>query len=438
MNVDEEKQAQEKYVQSVIKDYQSRVLHHAVYKTKQQGTETKSDRMKSIIHDYMSEAKYKKDVSLDPDASKNTSELIESEGYISEEYTVNTTDGFLLKLYRIPTGRNNHQTHSLYPKPAVLLQHGLLSSSCDWVMNFAEGSLAFILADAGYDVWMGNSRGNTWSRRHETLSPDDEKFWDWSFDEMAEYDLTAFIDFVLKKVDQSSLYYVGHSQGTTMAFALLSQRPDYHEKIRLFTALAPVTNIAHAKSPIVYLTLIPDKILFEVFGRKAFLPGDFFIDSLIDVVCQDVATRWICSNVLFLVAGPDYVNLNKSRIAVYMNHTPAGSSTKNLIHFAQIFRNNRFQKFDYGSETENMKHYNQSSPPVYDLSKVKVPVLAFTAPRDWLADASDTADLLASLPNLQFQVDVRGWNHLDLVWGKDAAHYCYHPMVDWFQKFTPI
>ena len=37
---------------------------------------------------------------LDPDAFKNNTELIEAEGYPSEEHTVQTADGFLLRAYR--------------------------------------------------------------------------------------------------------------------------------------------------------------------------------------------------------------------------------------------------------------------------------------------------------------------------------------------------
>jgi lysosomal acid lipase/cholesteryl ester hydrolase len=45
-------------------------------------------------------------------------------------------------------------------------------------------------------VWLGNIRGNTYSRRHVQYNNDDEKYWDFSWDEMGYYDIPAQIDYI--------------------------------------------------------------------------------------------------------------------------------------------------------------------------------------------------------------------------------------------------
>lgn len=98
---------------------------------------------------------------------------------------------------------------------------------------------AYLLADHNYDVWLGNARGNRYSRNHTTLDPDESKFWDFSWHEIGIYDLPAMIDHVLKVTGFPKLHYAGHSQGCTSFFVMCSMRPAYNDKVVSMQALAP-------------------------------------------------------------------------------------------------------------------------------------------------------------------------------------------------------
>jgi pimeloyl-ACP methyl ester carboxylesterase len=77
--------------------------------------------------------------------------------------------------------------------PAVFLQHGLVSSSETWILNLVEKAPAFMIANQGYDVWLGNNRGNCYSRKHATWDPDKDskEFFNYSFTDLGRFDLPA-------------------------------------------------------------------------------------------------------------------------------------------------------------------------------------------------------------------------------------------------------
>ncbi|KAL6061452.1 hypothetical protein STEG23_033219, partial [Scotinomys teguina] len=294
---------------------------------------------------------------MDPEANMNVTEIIKYWGYTGEEHSVQTEDGYILSLHRIPHGRKNHSDKG--PRAVVYLQHGLLADSSNWVTNTDNSSLGFILADAGFDVWMGNSRGNTWSRRHTTLSVSQDEFWAFSFDEMAKYDLPASINYILNKTGQEQVFYLGHSQGTTIGFIAFSQIPELAKKIKMFFAMAPVVSLNFAVSPLAKIGLLPDLLIEDLFGHRQFLPQSAVLKWLSTHVCTHVIMKELCTNVFFLICGFNEKNLNMSRVDVYTTHCPAGTSVQNMLHWGQVIKHRKFQAYDWGSRDKNYFHYNQ-------------------------------------------------------------------------------
>lgn len=378
----------------------------------------------------------KRDIELkavNPDTDLTTPELIAKYGYPAESHTVQTEDGYLLTLHRIPRGKGVARRDD---RPPVLLQHGLLSSSADWVVSGPEKALAYLLADAGYDVWLGNARGNTYSRKHVSLSPSDGKFWEFSWHENGVKDLPAVIDYILNTTDHKQIFYAGHSMGTTMFYVLGSERPEYNSKIRAMFSLAPVAFMSHLKSPLIQLTAtIGDELgwLLGLMGIHEFLPQSELLTLVGEIFCNDQAiTVDICSNVLFILAGYDSQQLNKTLLPVILGHTPAGAATKQLLHYGQGVESGKFRQYDYGWWDNYFHYYGQLEPPEYDFNKVTAPVALHYSDNDWLAAVRDVDELSTKLPNLlgKFNVPLPSFNHLDYLWAIDADSLVYRKVID--------
>jgi pimeloyl-ACP methyl ester carboxylesterase len=222
------------------------------------------------------------EVPPDQDVGKDMVTLVTSRGYTIETHNVTTADGYILTMFRIPSGKNFKLSGSGLGAP-VILQHGLLDSSYTWITNFEDESLGYILADKGFDVWFGNNRGNRYGRNHVSKNPDDNAsgFWDFTWDDMSSYDVPAMINYVTDLTGYPTVGWVGHSEGTIQMFgagtSLETNTNDYFQRamksINIFAALAPVAYVDNLKTKLLVAlaqTDLPQKLIDR--GYLEFLP----------------------------------------------------------------------------------------------------------------------------------------------------------------------
>ena len=58
-----------------------------------------------------------------------------------------------------------------------------------------------------------------------------------------------------------------------------------------------------------------------------------------------------------------------------------------------------------------------------------VPVATYSAQNDWLADPEDVKLLLPQLSNKMYDKYIENWDHLDFIWGLDAAKLVYYDII---------
>ncbi|KZC08171.1 Gastric triacylglycerol lipase, partial [Dufourea novaeangliae] len=361
-------------------------------------------------------------------------ELLRKYGYPVEAHKVQTEDGYILEIHRIPYGRTNKTSSE---RPPVLVQHGLIGSSADWILRGPANSLGYMLADAGYDVWLGNNRGNAYSKSHTSISPMDHRFWDFSYHELGVHDLPATIDYILDRTDRERLFYIGHSQGTTQFWVMMSQRPEYNKKITLMIGLAPVAFSGNMRGPIAKLAKLTymGVRVGEMFGYPEIRIRSSWGKFVTNLLCKERTvsmTPLFCTNFVFIVTGFSQTELNANELTVIMNHVPAGASWKQLVHFGQGYiHKDLFRHYDYDNEKKNCQLYNSSVPPEYDLSKVTAPVVLFSSDSDLLAVPKDVDLLKRKLSNvvLHEEISVQEFSHYNFLWGKSSVTFIVEPVL---------
>jgi lysosomal acid lipase/cholesteryl ester hydrolase len=174
------------------------------------------------------------------------SEKVISSGFDFEEHKILTKDGYILTAWRIP--RRRGQQPFTKQKNVVILQHGVLDDSWTWFTLQPQNCLPILLASEGYDVWLTNSRGNMFSFEHLNPKYDwsdySSLYWNFTFHEMAVYDLPANVEYIKNITRTTNLSYIGHSQGTFQFFLSFLINPEFMQtNIDKFVSLGTIVTI---------------------------------------------------------------------------------------------------------------------------------------------------------------------------------------------------
>ncbi|KAL7642089.1 UNVERIFIED_CONTAM: hypothetical protein RMT77_007963 [Armadillidium vulgare] len=348
--------------------------------------------------------------------------LIKSDGYDVEVHHVVTEDGYILELHRIPRGRNETSHDQNIRKPPVFLTHCLMCSSSAYVVLGPNGGLAYMLANNGFDVWLLNSRGNEYSRKHVSLPVESRKFWQFSWHEQGIYDLPAGIDYVLNITGERQLDAIGYSMGSTQLFVLLSEKPEYNEKLRSLTVMAPAVYLGKSKTMGVQLAFSVQDFFIRngaETGQLEFAGKSSGLKELFQSICKPniFLFQKLCRKALLLAGGNPDENINMKTVPFYFKYYPEPTSLRTLVHFLQIVRSGQFQKYSFGRKLNNLI-YKSPTPPLYDLKKVTVPTNVIWSAADNLTPAEGAKELLKVLPNVKstYEITAKAFSHADFIW----------------------
>lgn len=125
-------------------------------------------------------------------------------------------------------------------------------------------------------------------------------------------------------------------------------------------------------------------------------------------------------------------------IPIFLGHIPAGASTKQLLHYAQLFNSGKFRQFDYG-RIKNKRIYGTPQPPDYDLSKINIPTFLHYSKNDLMAAVDDVMTLREKLNPAILEemilIPFDKFNHLDYIIATDVVNLCYETLLDRMNRF---
>jgi hypothetical protein len=150
--------------------------------------------------------------------------------------------------------------------------------------------------------------------------------------------------------------------------------PEYYKsKISCAALLAPVASLYHQEEPLLRWVseeknldrMIKDAERLNVLNW--FPHGALTTDP--ELAFCALSEGKFCELFLQMIVGDTTDTDDYTRRNVMLSQLPTGSGAYNTIHYGQFIHLDKetFRRFDYESDELNMKHYNQTTPPDYNL-----------------------------------------------------------------------
>ncbi|MFA6034564.1 MAG: alpha/beta fold hydrolase [Myxococcota bacterium] len=341
----------------------------------------------------------------------STSGFVWSNDLVIDTYTVTTSDGQPLVMERFRS-RRHLGTQGL----PVMLVHGLGQNRYTWYSS--RISIPKYLADMGMDVYVPELRGHGLSHDAGSVHPA-------SFAEYVIMDIPALLEKVHALTGGMKLFFVGHSLGGTIAYALepamerylagivtLGAPLRFARGLLLMRTVCQLIALAYRYTPLRSAEVFDKRLAFpaELYGKmllftrglqdswlnlwpyKAWYPGSFDTDVLDD------------------------------RLALGFDRT-SFEMMKFMIMWA-----GRGRLFDQTHTTKFEKN----------LQSRTLPVLFFIGDRDCVVPVESVLPAYKKMRVKDKAYVILGddkrdihWGHLDIVLGREASKEVWGPMASW-------
>ncbi len=135
-------------------------------------------------------------------------------------------------------------------KGPILLTPGMYSNTADWlkIKDTTKPSTPIQLADMGYDVWLGSTRGRKESNTHAVLNAAvDAAYWEYNFADIGKEDFPAMIDTIIANrnlgTNCNKVTLVTHSSGANSSLVMAATNPAMADKVGRIVNMAPCLSI---------------------------------------------------------------------------------------------------------------------------------------------------------------------------------------------------